>query len=418
MGLISFVCGVLLDLHVRYSMIKRHEYLYGVFNVLVVVLLAGVTSWSFLVAVFKSPGYPRGVVKDSRWDQRESQTESRWERRERLREENIGLLPEGEEIDDEDGIDSQEQGEEEDNDSFLGNKQDTTLITSPNVSHSESSREHFTEAFAGGSRILPGQPKVPSRTGRTQLNDIVSIVEQGKRERPDGKVFLGGLQVKNSGGRRWCNKCACEKPDRAHHCSTCGVCVLRMDHHCPWLASRCIGLRNHKAFFLFLMYTSLFCAFALQDSGRELIRFVDQEPKGYETSPITWAIVFFSGFIFGMALIPFTAYHAYLILQNRTTLESMEGGGRVRISVSRPSSLPPRESVSDRLRRLAGNSAAAAPSTSPDDQWRRDEELSRDERKALAKANKINIYYIGMRENWKFVMGRNALLWWVPIGDP
>ena len=28
-------------------------------------------------------------------------------------------------------------------------------------------------------------------------------------------------------------KCDCMKPARAHHCSKCGVCILKMNHHCP-----------------------------------------------------------------------------------------------------------------------------------------------------------------------------------------
>ena len=30
-----------------------------------------------------------------------------------------------------------------------------------------------------------------------------------------------------------CARCNCYKPERAHHCSTCGHCIRRMDHHCP-----------------------------------------------------------------------------------------------------------------------------------------------------------------------------------------
>ena len=31
-----------------------------------------------------------------------------------------------------------------------------------------------------------------------------------------------------------CKKCNVIKPLRTHHCSICGFCVLKMDHHCPW----------------------------------------------------------------------------------------------------------------------------------------------------------------------------------------
>jgi hypothetical protein len=37
---------------------------------------------------------------------------------------------------------------------------------------------------------------------------------------------------------RWCRKCSAVKPPRAHHCSLCGTCVLKMDHHCPWVRER------------------------------------------------------------------------------------------------------------------------------------------------------------------------------------
>lgn len=38
--------------------------------------------------------------------------------------------------------------------------------------------------------------------------------------------------------KRKCHCCMVYKPDRVHHCSVCGQCVLRMDHHCPWIASQ------------------------------------------------------------------------------------------------------------------------------------------------------------------------------------
>jgi len=60
-------------------------------------------------------------------------------------------------------------------------------------------------------------------------------------------------ETKRTGERRYCKWCARYKPDRCHHCRICNVCVLRMDHHCPWVYN-CIGFRNHKYFFLLLVY--------------------------------------------------------------------------------------------------------------------------------------------------------------------
>ena len=45
-------------------------------------------------------------------------------------------------------------------------------------------------------------------------------------------------------------------PPRAYHCDICKKCVLRMDHHCPWVGT-CIGLLNYKFYWQFLLYTTL-----------------------------------------------------------------------------------------------------------------------------------------------------------------
>jgi palmitoyltransferase len=55
-----------------------------------------------------------------------------------------------------------------------------------------------------------------------------------------------------------CEKCKPKqwKPMRAHHCRECNKCIMKMDHHCPWINS-CLGIRNYKYFILFTAYTFL-----------------------------------------------------------------------------------------------------------------------------------------------------------------
>lgn len=53
--------------------------------------------------------------------------------------------------------------------------------------------------------------------------------------------------------RNWCAVCKVVRPRRAGHCRICGVCVLRLDHHCVWINS-CVGLANHRTFLLTLLF--------------------------------------------------------------------------------------------------------------------------------------------------------------------
>ncbi|CAF1649233.1 unnamed protein product, partial [Adineta ricciae] len=58
-----------------------------------------------------------------------------------------------------------------------------------------------------------------------------------------------------------CFKCDVMRPPRAHHCKICDKCVLRFDHHCPWI-NNCVGYRNHVHFVLFCIYMTMIAAFS------------------------------------------------------------------------------------------------------------------------------------------------------------
>lgn len=59
-----------------------------------------------------------------------------------------------------------------------------------------------------------------------------------------------------------CKNCQHDRPNRAHHCKICNRCFMKMDHHCPWVFN-CVGYRNQKYFFLFIIYTVIGCLIAL-----------------------------------------------------------------------------------------------------------------------------------------------------------
>ncbi|KAI3405673.2 hypothetical protein KGF56_001691 [Candida oxycetoniae] len=53
-------------------------------------------------------------------------------------------------------------------------------------------------------------------------------------KQPPEFMTIHTLKVGGTQGFRYCNKCDCWKPDRTHHCSSSGKCILKMDHYCPW----------------------------------------------------------------------------------------------------------------------------------------------------------------------------------------
>lgn len=103
--------------------------------------------------------------------------------------------------------------------------------------------------------------------------------------------------VKTSNGQaRWCSKCQAPKPDRCHHCRQCGRCILKMDHHCPWLMDTCIGLRNYKAFFLFLMYACAFCILIVDTIVRAVLQGLHDHGYTFDL-PIAWVVLLALAFL-------------------------------------------------------------------------------------------------------------------------
>uniref|UniRef100_A0A3P8WVU9 Palmitoyltransferase n=1 Tax=Cynoglossus semilaevis TaxID=244447 RepID=A0A3P8WVU9_CYNSE len=125
----------------------------------------------------------------------------------------------------------------------------------------------------------------------------------------------------NSGAIRFCDRCQLLKPDRCHHCSVCDKCILKMDHHCPWV-NNCVGFSNYKYFMLFLAYSLLYCLFI---TATDLQYFIKFWTNGLPDTQAKFHILFlfFSASMFSVSLASLFIYHCWLVCKNRSTLEAV-----------------------------------------------------------------------------------------------
>ncbi|CAD26994.1 similarity to HYPOTHETICAL TRANSMEMBRANE PROTEINS YN66_yeast [Encephalitozoon cuniculi GB-M1] len=80
---------------------------------------------------------------------------------------------------------------------------------------------------------------------------VLSIVYRGRVKYDLETIALAShLQTK-----KFCRRCNNYKPERAHHCSSCGYCIKKMDHHCFWI-NNCVNYDNQGHFIRFLFFTA------------------------------------------------------------------------------------------------------------------------------------------------------------------
>lgn len=165
---------------------------------------------------------------------------------------------------------------------------------------------------------VPGSFKIPEADFEAIIQNNTSLENQNRILDNCAK----NLPVRNvtvAGSIRFCEKCRTIKPDRTHHCSVCGECVLKMDHHCPWI-NNCVCFTNYKYFVLFLGYALLYCIYICLTSVRYFIAFWKGDLQGMGRFNILF--LFFVAIMFGVSLMSLFGYHCYLVLENRTTLEA------------------------------------------------------------------------------------------------
>ena len=135
------------------------------------------------------------------------------------------------------------------------------------------------------------------------------------------------------------------KPPRAHHCRKCGRCVMRMDHHCPWVGN-CIGLKNMKYFLLFNFYTFLLCFSIVFSYSKEFVlcwsdkdstclqdvlgSIYPTKPNAYKSVQIVMGTMIVLGIFFALFTFSMLVTTLRLIKMDSSTIDNKAGTAQTR----------------------------------------------------------------------------------------
>lgn len=140
------------------------------------------------------------------------------------------------------------------------------------------------------------------------------------------KVVHKGVYKKT----RLCITCKIAKPFRSAHCADCDNCVMRFDHHCPWLGN-CVAKRNYIFFYFFLLCLNLslflvggfaithIAVFFIENdndvNNNVAFKLCDCVVSLFVIIFILLEMLFVTGLLF---------YHTYLVVTNMTTKEELK----------------------------------------------------------------------------------------------
>lgn len=127
------------------------------------------------------------------------------------------------------------------------------------------------------------------------------------------------LDKKNRYKYRFCDYCEIHPPLRSKHCEDCKLCVRKYDHHCPWLET-CIGERNHRYFWWFLLTTAVLIIWTFVIIWESFVT-----EKTWSDWFHTNIVLFLDTIVLvlsGPVVVGLLAFHTYLMFSGLTTWEA------------------------------------------------------------------------------------------------
>lgn len=124
---------------------------------------------------------------------------------------------------------------------------------------------------------------------------------------------------------QYCSVCEGYKAPRSHHCRKCRRCVMKMDHHCPWI-NNCVGHYNHCHFVAFLASAVAGCCVSTFTLVSWVMTVLSLRPVSFPPPSIFILIlvIFSIGLSIGVILAVGTLLYFQLlsIVKNRTEIEA------------------------------------------------------------------------------------------------
>jgi hypothetical protein len=96
-----------------------------------------------------------------------------------------------------------------------------------------------------------------SDSGEKKVVHMFSSSPENEKYDPNNSAIYVPKEVPSSVPtifqERYCKTCNIIRPPRTSHCSFCDHCVMNFDHHC-FFVGNCVGERNEKNFYIFLLF--------------------------------------------------------------------------------------------------------------------------------------------------------------------